>query len=142
DPSAYYTPDVIADFTSIEVKEVAKDRVRITNAQGKPAPEKLKVSIAYRDGYMCSGMLAIYGGDAVSKAKLAGQMILDRLKRAGFTFARNYIETIGAGAVVPLGDSKRGGSPPPEVMLRVSVHDSNKAALERFSKEFAPLVTA
>ncbi len=27
-------------------------------------------------------------------------------------------------------------------MLRVTVHDPNKAAVERFTKEFAPLVTA
>jgi hypothetical protein len=144
DPAAYFTPDVVADFTSIEVNEEGKDRVRIANARGKPAPEKLKVSCAYRDGFMCNGMLAIYGGDAVGKAKLAGQMILDRLKRAGFTFARSNIETIGAGAVVPIPDSRGAISPPspPEVMLRVTVHDNNKSALDRFSKEFAPLVTA
>jgi hypothetical protein len=144
DPAAYFTPDVVADFTSIDVKEEGTDRVRIASARGKPAPEKLKVSCAYRDGFMCSGMLAIYGGDAVGKAKLAGQMILDRVKRAGFTFARSNIETIGAGAVVPITDSRGGVSPPPspEVMLRVTVHDNNKSGLERFSKEFAPLVTA
>lgn len=138
DPAAYYTPDVISDFTSIDVTEEGPNRVRISKAQGKPAPDKLKVSIAYRDGYMCSGMLAIYGGDAVAKARHAGQMILDRLKRAGHTFTRSNIETIGAGAVVPgVGPQSAG-----EVMLRVTVHDPNKAALERFTKEFAPLVTA
>lgn len=144
DPAAYFTPDVVADFTSIEVKEEGKDRVRIANVRGKAAPEKLKVSCAYRDGFMCSGMLAIYGGDAVGKAKLAGQMILDRLKRAGHTFARSNIETIGAGAVVPMPELKKKPTrqEPAEVMLRVTVHDNNKAALERFSKEFAPLVTA
>jgi hypothetical protein len=144
DPAAYFTPDVIADFTSIDVKEEGKDRVRIANARGKPASEKLKVSCAYRDGFMCSGMLAIYGGDAVGKARLAGQMILDRLKRAGHTFARSNIETIGAGAVVPMRDITNvpARPEPVEVMLRVTVHDNNKAALERFSKEFAPLVTA
>jgi hypothetical protein len=145
DPAAYFTPDVVADFTSIQVTEEGKDRVRITGAKGRPAPDKLKVSIAYRDGYMCSGMLAIYGGDAVGKARLAGQMILDRVRRAGFTLARTNIETIGAGAVAPIGhgsDCRSGDTPEQEVMLRVTAHDPNKAALERFSKEFAPLVTA
>ena len=33
-------------------------------------------------------------------------------------------------------------SEPVEAVLRVSVHDSRKAAVERFAKEFAPLVTA
>jgi hypothetical protein len=84
-------------------------------------------------------MLAISGPDAPSKARRAGQMLLDRLQRIGLTFAASNIETIGAGAVVP-------GVLPvanaAEVMLRVSVRDSSKAAVERFTKEFAPLVTS
>ncbi|MBL8822726.1 MAG: DUF1446 domain-containing protein [Planctomycetia bacterium] len=138
-PAAYYTPDVVSDFTSIALKDLGQNRVEVTKAQGKPAPDKLKVSIAYRDGFMSSGTLAIYGGNAPEKARQAGQVILDRLKRAGFTYARTNIETIGAGAVVPLGNDK---SQATEVMLRVAVHDPNKAAVERFTKEFAPLVTA
>jgi hypothetical protein len=31
---------------------------------------------------------------------------------------------------------------PPEVVLRVAARDPNKAVVERFSKELAPLVTA
>jgi hypothetical protein len=132
---------------------LGQDRVQISNAQGQSAPDKLKVSIAYRDGYMSNGTLAIYGGNAAEKARKAGQVLLDRLKRAGFTYARTNIETIGAGSVVPLSPclaplspGRRGvggeGEAPAEVLLRVTVHDQNKAAVERFTKEFAPLVTA
>lgn len=156
-PAAYYTPDVISDFTSISMEEVGQDQVQVAQAQGKPAPEKLKVSIAYRDGFMSSGMLAIYGHNAAEKARKAGQVLLDRLKRAGHTYARTNIETIGGGSVVPLaqaplsppgrgaggeGVSMSDGNSATEVMLRVTVHDPNKAAVERFTKEFAPLVTA
>jgi len=139
DPAAYYTPDVVADFTSVVLDEGAKDRVHVGGARGKAAPDQLKVSIAYRDGFMSSGTLAFFGGDAVGKARRAGEILLARLKRAGITFARSNIETIGAGAVVPGHGSE---SPPQEVMLRVTVHDPNKAAVERFGKEFAPLVTS
>ncbi len=139
DPAAYYTPDVVADFTSVVLDEGAKDRVHVGGARGKPAPDKLKVSIAYRDGFMSSGTLAFFSGDAVGKARRAGEMILERLKRAGVTFARSNIETIGAGAIVP---GHGPAAPPNEVMLRVTVHDPSKAAVERFGKEFAPLVTA
>jgi len=148
-PAAYYTPDVVSDFTSIAVNDLGQDRVQVTKAQGQPAPEKLKVSIAYRDGFMSNGTLAIYGGNAAEKARKAGQVLLDRLKRAGFTYARTNIETIGAGSVVPLlaplspgGRGAGGEGAPSEVLLRVAVHDQNKAAVERFTKEFAPLVTA
>jgi hypothetical protein len=140
DPAAYLTPDVVADFTSVELHEEAKDVVRVRTARGKPATDSYKVSIAYRDGYTASGTLAIFGENAAQKARISGQMILERLKRAGCTFARSHIECIGANAVVP------GVVPPPasqyEVMLRVAVHDPNRAAIDRFSKEFAPLVTS
>jgi hypothetical protein len=141
-PAAYYTPDVVSDFTSIAVEEVGKDQVQISRAKGQPAPDKLKVSIAYRDGFMSSGMLAIYGQNAAAKARQAGQVLLDRLKRAGFSYARTNIETLGGGDVVPLLPAGQRNNETTEVMLRVSVHDANKAAVERFTKEFAPLVTA
>jgi acyclic terpene utilization AtuA family protein len=140
DPAAYLTPDVVADFTSVCLTETGPDIVRIDNARGLPATDSYKVSIAYRDGYSASGTLVIAGPDAVDKAKLAGQMILDRVKRAGFELQRSNIECLGSGDCVPgvLTPAKK----PPEVVLRVSVHDSRKAAVERFAKEFAPLVTS
>ncbi|HMO36755.1 MAG TPA: acyclic terpene utilization AtuA family protein, partial [Gemmatales bacterium] len=109
-----------------------------------PAPDKLKVSVAYRDGFMSSGMLAIYGKNAAAKARKAGQVLLDRLQRAGCRYARSHIETIGSGSVVPLHapGTQDYLEQAEEVMLRVSVHDPNKAVVERFTKEFAPLVTA
>ena len=139
DPAAYLTPDVVADFTSVALHQSANDVVEVTGSRGKPATDTYKVSIAYRDGYASSGMLAIAGPNAPMKARRAGEMLLERLKRIGLTFDASNIETIGAGAVVP------GVLPvvvPPEVMLRVSVRDASKAAIERFTKEFAPLVTS
>ncbi|HYV34893.1 MAG TPA: acyclic terpene utilization AtuA family protein, partial [Gemmataceae bacterium] len=140
DPAAYMTPDVVADFTSVQLKQTGQDEVRIDKVRGKPATNTYKVSISYRDGFMASGTLVLLGPDAVAKARLCGQMILDRLKRAGFTLDRSNIEVLGAGAVAP-GVIATAGAPA-EVVLRVSVHDSRKAAVERFSKEFAPLVTS
>jgi hypothetical protein len=139
DPAAYLTPDVVADFTNLALREVANDVIEVTGSRGKPATSTYKASIAYRDGWMASGMLAIFGVDAAAKARRAGEMLLARLKRAGHEFAASKIETIGAGDVVP------GVIPPAdptEVMLRVSVRDSSRVAVERFTKEFAPLVTS
>jgi hypothetical protein len=140
DPAAYLTPDVVADFTSLQLAEAGRDIVRITSAHGKPAPDMLKVSIAYRDGFTASGMLVLLGPEATAKARLCGQIILERLKRAGFTPQRSNIEVLGAGEVVP--GVIAATHEPPEVVLRVSIHDTRKAAVERFSKEFAPLVTS
>jgi hypothetical protein len=149
DPAAYLTPDVTADFTSVSLSESGPDTVQVQGARGKPATDSYKVSIAYRDGFTASGTLVVFGPDAPAKAKLAGQMILDRLERAGFKSEHSNIECLGAGDCVPgmvppIANARtpaHSGSPP-EVVLRVSVRDSRREAVERFTKEFAPLVTS
>jgi hypothetical protein len=140
DPGAYLTPDVTADFTSFTLAQAGPNLVRIQGARGLPATPTYKVSIAYRDGFMASGTLVLLGPDAPAKAQLCGQMLLERLQRAGFAPERSNVEVLGAGDVVP--GLLRGPAIVPDVVLRVSVHDSRKAAVERFTKEFAPLVTS
>ena len=44
DPTQYITPDCVADFTSIKLEEVGKDRVKVYNVKGKPETEFYKVS--------------------------------------------------------------------------------------------------
>jgi hypothetical protein len=139
DPAAYLTPDVVVDFTSLTLSQAGTDVVRIDNARGRPASDTLKMSIAYRDGYAASGMLVIAGPEAPNKARRSGQILLERVRRAGYELEHSYVECLGAG------DSASGVLPDcaaPEVVLRVSVHDSRRAAVERFAKEFAPLVTS
>ena len=140
DPAAYLTPDVVADFTSVTLTQAGPDMVRVSGARGKPATNSFKVSIAYRDGFMASGTLVLLGPAAAAKARLSGQMILARLERAGYVPERSNVEVLGAGAVVP--GVIQADHEAPEAVLRVAVHDSRKAAVERFSKEFAPLVTS
>jgi hypothetical protein len=140
DPSAYITPDVTADFTSIALSEAGQDTVRVQGARGRPATDSYKVSIAYRDGFMASGTLVIFGRDAPAKARRCGEMILERLRRGGVELEHRAVECLGAGDVVPgvVGAS----AAPPEVVLRVSARDPRRSAVERFTKEFAPLVTS
>ncbi len=140
DPAAYLTPDVTADFTSVALAETGPDTVEVRGARGKPATDTYKVSIAYRDGFTASGTLVLLGPDAVAKARRCGEIILQRLRRAGFEPERSNVECLGAGACVP--GVVTATAPPPEVVLRVSVRDSRRAAVERFAKEFAPLVTS
>jgi hypothetical protein len=140
DPAAYLTPDVAADFTSVTLAEAGRDVVRVTGARGRPATDSYKVSIAYRDGYTASGTLVLAGPDACRKARLCGQVILDRLRRGGAVPEHSNVECLGAGDLVP------GVTPEapdaPEVVLRVTVRDSRRAVVERFTKELAPLVTS
>ena len=140
DPVAYLTPDVTADFTTVKLRQVGDNVVQIEKARGKPATSTYKVSIAYRDGFTSSGTLLVAGPEASCKAKRCGEMLLDRLRRVGLEFERSNIECLGAGAAVPGVITATADSP--EVMLRVAVHDARRSAVERFTKEFAPLVTS
>jgi hypothetical protein len=140
DPAHYLTPDVDVDFTTVEVEQLANNRVAVRDAKGRPATDTYKVSLAYHDGYTASGQLLIYGRDCITKARACGEMILQRVANAGFNFRQANIETLGAGDSVP------GSHTLPndlcEVMLRVSIEDPRKEAVERFTKEFAPLITS
>ncbi|MGL4420536.1 MAG: acyclic terpene utilization AtuA family protein [Gemmataceae bacterium] len=140
DPARYYTPDVVADFTTPRFRQVAPDVVEVRDANGTPATDNYKVSIAYRDGFTSSGMLVIFGPNAPAKGRLCGQIVLEKLRQAGHTYADSLVETLGAGSCVP--GVVNAEVDPPEVVLRVAVRDGDKKAVERFTKEFAPLVTS
>jgi hypothetical protein len=138
DPAAYLTPDVVADFTSVRLRETGSDEVRVEAARGKPATDSYKVSMAYRDGFMAAGTLVIAGPDAAAKARLAGRVILDRLRHAGIEPQHSLVECLGSSECTAAGPKAE----PAEVVLRVAVRDGRRAAVERFAREFAPLVTA
>lgn len=140
DPARYRTPDVDVDFTGLEVAEQGKDRVVVTGAAGGPPSDRLKLVGVYREGWTASGMLAVVGRDAEAKARAAGRIILERVRRAGYTLGDSLVECLGAGDVAC--GVVRPGSPPYEVLLRVTVRDRDRAAVERFCRELAPLVTA
>jgi hypothetical protein len=140
DPARYRTPDVDVDFTTVKLEDLGADRVAIRGASGRPPSDKLKLVGVYRDGWTASGMLAVVGRGAEAKARAAGAIILERVRRAGVTLADSLVECLGAGDVAP--GVVRPASPPFEVVLRVTVRDPERASVERFCRELAPLVTA
>jgi hypothetical protein len=140
DPARYFTPDVVADFTTVQLRQAGPGVVAVTGGSGRGVTDTYKVSVSYRDGFMAAGTLVIAGPHAAAKARRSGEIILDRLRQAGLTFAHRLVETIGAGACVP--GVVTASADAPEVVLRVAVRDPRRAAVERFTREFAPLVTS
>ncbi len=142
DPTAYITPDVTADFTSIRLRQEGKDRVEVSGVEGRPNTPSLKVSASYLAGYKASGQITLSGPRAVEKAKLAAEIVWKRLERAGVTFAPEdrEEELLGTGACLP--GIFQAPDELPEVVLRLGVKDPESAKVERFGKEIAPLVTA
>ncbi len=140
DPARYRTPDVDVDLTSIRLGPAGPDRVSLTGMTGRPPGPSLKLSAIYHDGWIASGMVAVVGRDAVAKARAGGRLVLDRVRRGGVELADSLVEVLGAGDVVP--GVVIPPSAPFEVVLRVTVRDPRRAAVERFCREIAPLVTS
>lgn len=138
DPAEYLTPDVVANFSTVAIADQGADVVEIREAAGKPATDFYKVSIAYRDGFMSSGQLVIFGPDAVEKAHHCGEIIRRRLERAETAPSHFHVEVLGTGACAPT----PGPSALHEVVLRVAVRDPDRKVVERFGRELAPLVTS
>ena len=143
DPREYITPDGIADFTTIQLAHVAKDRVRVSGVRGKPATDKLKVSIAYFYGYKAVGTLVYAWPDALKKAQAADRVLRQRLDDLGLKFEAILTEFVGASAThgaLALADVDGGGSEIPEVQLRIGVRAADKKPVDRFTREIAPLI--
>ena len=139
DPHEYITPDCVADFTTIRLEDAGKDRVRVFSIKGRPATEFLKVSISYSAGYKAVGTLVYSWPDAYEKAVAADKILRARLDRLGLKFDLVLTEFVGANAT----HGPLAGEPSPdlaEVQLRIGVRGPDKTAVERFTKEIAPLI--
>ena len=139
DPREYITPDCVADFTTIRLEYEGRDRVRCFGIEGRPATQFLKVSISYSAGYKAVGTLVYAWPDAYDKAQSADRVLRARLDRLGLKFDQILTESVGVNATHgPLAGQPRADIP--EVQLRVGVRGQDRAAIERFTKEIAPLI--
>ncbi len=139
DPAEYITPDVVADFTTIRLEPDGENRVRVTGVRGRPRTDMLKVSIAYRAGWKAVGTLVYSWPDAVRKARAADRVLRERLDRLGLEYDEILTELVGWNST----HGHLAGPPPddlPEIQLRVAVRSHDRNAVERFSREIAPLI--
>ncbi len=144
DPAAYILPDVICDFTAVQLEDLGNDRVRVTGARGRPATPDYKASVTYHDGYRCTATLMIVGIEAVMKAHAVAAAVLARtarlLEEAGrLPFRATSIEVLGSESLYgPHGKVANTR----EVVLKIAVSHADEAALELFSREIFPAATS
>ena len=139
DPRTYITPDVVADFTTIHLDDEGPNRVRVHGVRGAKATDMLKVSISYNAGYKAVGTLVYAWPDAVEKARMADRVLRERLDRMDLKFDEVRTELVGWSST----HGHLAGEPPkdlPEIELRIGVRSENKAAVEAFTREIAPLI--
>ena len=80
DPTAYLTPDVTADFSTVRIEEVGPDRVRVSGARGRPRPSTLKVTVGFDGGFLAEAGVSYAGPNAAARARLARAVLEERMR--------------------------------------------------------------
>ena len=133
-PKAYITPDVVVDFSSIKLREKSIDQVEVSGAKGFAPTESYKVSMAYQDGYKCTGSVIISGPEARAKAEKFAEIFWQRCEEK---FQANQTEYFGWNACHRSLAHQQDGN---EILLRLSAKDQDKEKLKRFSKLVPSLI--
>jgi hypothetical protein len=133
-PKEYISPDVIADFQTINIQPNGKDSVKIAGIKGKPSTKTYKVSMAYEDGFKASGTIIISGPNPIEKAEKFAEIFW---KRLNIDFTKRNHELVGYNACHKnLVENKTAN----EVLLKLDVFDYSRSKIEEFSKSIAPLI--
>ena len=136
DPSAYITPDCVLDITELELLQVGLNRVSFQGAKARPRTSTYKVTVGYHDGYIGEGQISYAGINAVAKAKLAAEIVQQRLKDRGLTYSEVRVDLIGMSSVHGMG---QGRTEPYEVRMRLAMRTNDKTAAEQVGFEVRAL---
>lgn len=139
DPARYIQPDVVGDFSDVEMEQVGPDRVRVRGATGAPATGLLKVSVGYVDSYIGEGQISYAGPGALARGRLALSVVRERLALTGVATTELRCDLIGVDALH--GAALSGGREPYEVRLRVAGRTETHAEAVRIGNEVETLYT-
>jgi hypothetical protein len=136
DPLGYLTPDVIADFSTVTLRQIGPDRVAVAGAKGKGRPAQLKVSVGYHAGFVGEGEIAYAGPNAIARAKLAGAIVRERLEGQ---FSEMRIDLIGSTSLH--GRAFDTSENPYEIRLRVAARAKTAELAALVGEEVEALYT-
>ena len=137
DPQAYMLPDVVCDFSAARIKQIGEDRVHVSGAKGRVAPDTYKVSATYADEFRGGTYMTFYGIDANRKARALGEAIFEAARRAfrnvGLSdFSETSIELLGTethyGAFSKVKDSR-------EIVMKIAVKHPDITGIGIFLRE-------
>ncbi len=145
DPTAYLTPDVTLDLSHVSVRDDGADRVRVSGARGRPAPETLKVTISFEGGWLGEGEISYAGPGAAARARLAAETARARIVEQ-FPGIAVRAEVLG---LVSLFDGDSGAlagamheTEWPDVRARIAVNTDDEATAARAAREVETLYCA
>jgi hypothetical protein len=140
DPQAYLQPDVVADFSAVQIEELAPDRVSVTGGRGKAPTGLLKVSVGYVDGFVGEGQMSYAGPGALARARLALEIVRERLRLTRVRMSEIRFDLIGVDSLHGAALSSHHAEPY-EVRIRVSGRADSMAEATRIGNEVETLYT-
>ncbi|MDG1322950.1 MAG: DUF1446 domain-containing protein [Porticoccaceae bacterium] len=137
DPQAYILPDVVCDFSEVELTQIGKDLVEVKGATGLPAPDSYKVCCTYADEFRGGTTMTFYGFDADKKAnKLADAIFAasrSTLNKLGMSdYSETSVELIGAESQYGINSAVASCR---ELSMKIAVKHSDPAGIGILLKE-------
>ena len=140
DPTRYLQPDVVADFSQVQLVQVGADRVQAVGASGTTRPDALKVTLGYRDGFVGEGQMSYAGPGAQARGQLALDLVKARLAYAGYGHFEARYDLIGVNAILGHSSSFHAHEPS-EVRARIAVRVNTQAEAQHVANEVEALYT-
>ena len=140
DPTKYFQPDVVADFSQVKVEEIGPDRVRVSGGRGAQRTDTLKVSVGYVDGHIGEGQISYAGPGALARGRLALEIVRERLKLTNVVASEWRFELVGVDSLHGPEVSARAGESY-EVRVRVSGRTESLREAVRIGNEVETLYT-
>ncbi len=134
DPARYITPEGVARFDTIELKQEGPDRVRVAGVRGGPAPDHLKVSMSYEDGWKAVGEVLVSGPDTSRKAEVIAGIFWRKLRHR---YEQTHTSQVGAGSIWPPALAPCQTN---EILLRFGVRDHDQTKVKEFGKALSTLI--
>ncbi len=139
DPSHYITPDVVVDFTGVELNQVGPDQVQITGGQGKERPDHLKVSIGIKEGWIGEAEITYAGLGCLARARLAEEVVRRRIEISGLQLQELRVDYIGLNSL-HADASLVNPQEPYEVRVRFACRSADKSNAQKLANEVETLV--
>lgn len=145
DPAAYLTPDVVADITEATLTEDGPDRIAVTGVRGHARPDTFKATLCYEGGWLAEGEISYAGPNAAARARLAAQIVRERLRHLELGHLPLRADLIGVASVLA-DDAGRWWehqqlAPRDDVRLRIAAASPAKEEAEAVAREVLALYT-